>query len=130
MLNKRKNKDYIPDDKTTIKHVDEILKFLSVMTGDNRYQEILSDKEEVSNMCDVAQRLEDRGIEKGMKEGIKQGLQKGIKEGLSLGGNQMIYSLVEDESISMEKGAQKLGVSVEKLRANMINAGYKCLDME
>ena len=125
MLNKRKNKDYIPDDKTTIRHVDEILKFLSVMTGDSRYEEILSDKEGVSNMCDVAQRLEDRGIEKGMKEGIKQGLQKGREEG-----NQMIYSLVEDESISMEKGAQKLGVSVEKLRANMINAGYKCLDME
>ena len=104
-------------DKTTIKHVDEILKFLSVMTGDNRYQEILSDKEGVSNMCDVAQRLEDRGIEKG--------LQKGREEG-----NQMIYSLVEDKSISMEKGAQKLGISVEKLRANMINAGYKCPDME
>ena len=125
-MNKRKNKDYIPDDKTTIKHVDEILKFLSVMTGDSRYEEILSDKEGVSNMCDVAQRLEDRGIEKGMKEG----LQKGMKEGLSLGGNQMIYSLVEDKSISMEKGAQKLGISVEKLRANMINAGYKCPDME
>ena len=112
--------------KTTIKHVDEILKFLSVMTGDSRYEEILSDKEGVSNMCDVAQRLEDRGIEKG----IKEGLQKGMKEGLSLGGNQMIYSLVEDKSISMEKGAQKLGISVEKLRANMINAGYKCSDME
>ncbi|RGZ70205.1 hypothetical protein DW976_10060, partial [Lachnospira eligens] len=121
-VNKRKNKDYIPDDKTTIKHVDEILKFLSVMTGDNRYEEILSDKEGVSNMCDVAQRLEDRGIEKG--------LQKGREEGLSLGGNQMIYSLVEDKSISMEKGAQKLGISVEKLRANMINAGYNCPDME
>ena len=116
-MNKRKNKDYIPDDKTTIKHVDEILKFLSVMTGDNRYEEILSDKEGVSNMCDVAQRLEDRGIEKG--------LQKGREEG-----NQMIYSLVEDKSISIEKGAQKLGISVEKLRANMINAGYKCPDME
>ncbi len=96
------------------------------MTGDSRYEEILSDKEGVSNMCDVAQRLEDRGIEKGMKEG----LQKGMKEGLSLGGNQMIYSLVEDKSISIEKGAQKLGISVEKLRANMINAGYKCSDME
>ena len=106
--------------------MDEILKFLSVMTGDSRYEEILSDKEGVSNMCDVAQRLEDRGIEKGMKVG----LQKGIKEGISLGGNQMIYSLVEDKSISMEKGAQKLGISVEKLRANMINAGYKCPDME
>ena len=96
------------------------------MTGDSRYEEILSDKEGVSNMCDVAQRLEDRGIEKG----IKEGLQKGMKEGLSLGGNQMIYSLVEDESISMENGAQKLGISVEKLRANMLNAGYKCPDME
>ena len=116
MLNKRKNKDYIPDDKTTIKHVDEILKFLSVITGDSRYEEILSDKEGVSNMCDVAQRLEDRGIEKG--------LQKGREEG-----NQMIYSLVEDKSISMEKGAQKLGISTEKLRANMINAGYKCPEM-
>ncbi len=134
MLNNRKNKDYIPDDKTAIKHVDEILKFLSVMTGDSRYEEILSDKEGVSNMCDVAQRLEDRGIEKGMKEGIQKGLQKGIqkgiKEGISLGGNQMIYSLVEDKSISMEKGAQKLGISVEKLRANMLNAGYKCPDIE
>ena len=40
----------------------------------------------------------------------------------------MIYSLVEDKSISMEKGAQKLGISVEKLKADMINAGYKCLD--
>ena len=106
--------------------MDEILKFLSVMTGDSRYEEILSDKEGVSNMCDVAQRLEDRGIEKG----IKEGLQKGMKEGLSLGGNRMIYSLVEDKSISIEKGAQKLGISVEKLRANMINAGYKCPDME
>ena len=114
--------------------MDEILKFLSVMTGDSRYEEILSDKEGVSNMCDVAQRLEDRGIEKGMKEGlqkgIQKGLQKGIKEGISLGGNQMIYSLVEDKSISMEKGAQKLEISVEKLRANMLNAGYKCPDIE
>ena len=94
-----------------------------VVDGDSKYPipyatVKLSDKEGVSNMCDVAQRLEDRGIE------------KGIKEGISLGGNQMIYSLVEDKSISMEKGAQKLGISVEKLRANMINAGYKCPDME
>ena len=36
-----------------IRDRDEILKFLSVMTGDSRYEEILSDKEGVSNMCDV-----------------------------------------------------------------------------
>lgn len=106
-VNRRKNKDYIPDDKTTIKHVDEILKFLSVMTGDNRYEKLLADKEGVSNMCDVAQRLEDRGIKKGIEKG-----------------NRMIYSLVEEKSISMEKGAEKLGISVEKLKDDMVKAGY------
>ena len=106
-VNKRKNEDYIPDDKTTIKHVDEILKFLSVMTGDNRYEKLLADKEGVSNMCDVAQRLEDRGIKKGIEKG-----------------NRMIYSLVEEKSISMEKGVEKLGISVEKLQDDMVKAGY------
>ena len=64
-VNKKKNKNYIPDDPTVIKHVDEVLKLLSVMTGDNRYEEILLDKKGVSSMCDVAQRLENRGIAKG-----------------------------------------------------------------
>lgn len=101
--------------------MDEILKFLSVMTGDNRYEELLADKEGVSNMCDVAQRLEDRGIQIGIEKGRAEERAKC---------NQMIYSLVEDNSISMEKGAEKLGISVEKLRANMINTGFKLPDME
>ena len=118
-VNKRKNKDYIPDDKTTIKHVDEILKFLSVMTGDNRYEELLADKEGVSNMCDVAQRLEDRGIQIGIEKGRIEGIIEGREEG-----NRMIYSLVEEKSISMEKGAEKLEISVEKLKDDMVKAGY------
>lgn len=120
-VNKRKNKDYISDDKTTIKHVDEILKFLSVMTGDNRYEELLADKEGVSNMCDVAQRLEDRGIQIGIEKGRAEERAKC---------NQMIYSLVEDKSISMEKGAEKLGISVEKLKDDMVKAGYKRPDID
>ena len=42
----------------------------------------------------------------------------------------MIYSLVEDKSISMEKGAQKLGISVEKLKDDMVKAGYKRPDID
>ena len=68
----------------------------------------------VSNMCDVAQRLEDRGIQIGIEKGI----------------NWMIYSLVEEKSISMEKGAEKLGISVEKLKDDMVKAGYKSLDID
>ena len=48
----------------TIKHVDEVLKLLSVMTGDRRYEKLLGKSEGVNSMCDVAQRLENRGIDK------------------------------------------------------------------
>ena len=74
--------------------------------------------EGVGDMCDVAQRLEDRGI------------QIGIEKGINLGSNRMIYSLVEDMSISMEKGAEKLGISVEKFQDDMVKAGYKCPDID
>ncbi|MBQ7261428.1 MAG: Rpn family recombination-promoting nuclease/putative transposase [Lachnospiraceae bacterium] len=58
-INKRKDKNYRPADKRVIKHVDEVLKLLSVMTGDNRYEEILRvpGKEDIQSMCDVAERL-------------------------------------------------------------------------
>ena len=117
-MNKRRNKNYVPDDKTTFRHVDEVLKLLSVMTGDNRYEQILADKKGVKNMCDVAQRLEDRGM------------QRGIQKGIQRGGNYMIYSLVQDGLISPETGADRLGISVKKLKANMMNTGYQYPDGE
>lgn len=73
--------DYTPDDPQEIKHVDAVLKLLAVMTGDKRYESILSDKEgrSVRNMCDVAQRLEDKG-EKKLAKLIDTLLQKGLLE--------------------------------------------------
>ena len=69
-VNKRKNRNYIPDDKTSIIHIDEVLKLLKVMTGDNRYERLLTSSEwRASNMCEVAERLEKIGIEKGVKKG-------------------------------------------------------------
>ena len=73
-VQKRKNKDYIPDDPTEIRHVDEVLKLLQVMTGDRRYEEIFRKKKEgVHSMCDVAERLEKMGWEKGQMEGKIEG---------------------------------------------------------
>lgn len=65
-VQKRKNKDYIPDDPTEIKHIDEVLKLLQVMTGDEHYKEVIRKKKGVRSMCDVAERLEKMGIAKGM----------------------------------------------------------------
>lgn len=46
----RRNADYIPDDPTEIKHVDEVLKLLEVMTGDRRYTDIaIENGREVTN---------------------------------------------------------------------------------
>ena len=73
-VQKRKNRDYIPDDPTEIRHVDEVLKLLQVMTGDERYQTIFQEKKGVCSMCDVAERLEKMGMEKGIEQGVKQGI--------------------------------------------------------
>ena len=72
-VQKRKNKNYIPDDPTEIRHVDEVLKLLQVMTGDERYQMIFNRKKGVHSMCDVAERLEKMGWEKGQMEGKIEG---------------------------------------------------------
>jgi hypothetical protein len=68
--NKRLNENYIPDDPTVIKHVDEVLKLLSVMTGDNKY-EINIDKADNGgvSMCTVAQNLVNIGEQRGEIKG-------------------------------------------------------------
>ena len=71
-VQKRKHKDYIPDDPTEIKHVDEVLKLLQVMTGDERYQTIFQKEKGVHSMCDVAERLEKMGMEIGKNTGIHE----------------------------------------------------------
>lgn len=38
------------------------------MTGDDRYKKMFKKKKEVRSMCDVAERLERMGIEKGKAE--------------------------------------------------------------
>ena len=77
-VQKRKHKDYIPDDPTEIRHVDEVLKLLKVMTGDRRYEEIFRKKKEgVHSMCDVAERLEQMGIAKGIEIGRSEGRTEG-----------------------------------------------------
>lgn len=44
-VRKRENPDYVPDDPTDIEHVDEVLKLLSVITGDDRYERVCNTKE-------------------------------------------------------------------------------------
>ena len=80
-VQKRLTGDYNPPN-ISVKHMDAFLKLLSVMVGDQRYQEILEEmnerliKEGSDNMCEVYDKIEGRGIQKGIKQGIEQGIEQ------------------------------------------------------
>ena len=98
----RVNKDYIADE-TTIEHVEELLTLMSVMTGDNRFEETINDlkgKEKI-NMCEVLDRVEARGIEKGIEQGVKRGT------------INTLISLVNDGILSSYEAALRANMSVE-----------------
>ena len=111
-VQKRKNKNYIPDDPTEIRHVDEVLKLLQVMTGDERYQMIFNKKKGVHSMCDVAERLEKMGIEKGLKQGIGEGIKQGIEQGIELGKTAGIHA----EKVRVYKRLIEKGFSEKEAR--------------
>ena len=61
-------------------HVDEVLKLLSAVTGDQRFIEgwIVSEEREVTNMGEKwIDEIENRGVMRGVKQGVKQGIELG-----------------------------------------------------
>lgn len=104
--------EYSPE-KQEFRHTDAVLKFFDIFTDDGRYSEAAEsarkEGKEVRNMCDVLDRVENRGREEGRTEG----------------GNLMIYSLVQDRDLIPEKGAARLKISVDELKRRMELCGYK-----
>lgn len=65
----RKNGDYKPS-KETIRHVDETLKLMAVLTQDDRFLEAQNQSEgSVKNMCEAMDKAEARGMAKGEIKG-------------------------------------------------------------
>lgn len=84
-VQKRENGDYIPSSQD-LTHVQETLQLLSIMTNDNRFEEAYNtntdgQKGGPRNMCDVLDKVENRGIEKGLAKGIEKGKAEGKIEG-------------------------------------------------
>jgi hypothetical protein len=97
--NKRLDENYIPDDPTVIKHVDEVLKLLSVMTRDNKYEINISNAENGGvTMCTVAQNLENIGIKKGEQIGENK-LALLINKMIADNKSDDIIKVTNDESI-------------------------------
>ena len=77
-VQKREKDDYIPSVQT-MKHIQETLQLLSVMTGDHRFEDVCNDQQRggPQNMCEVLERVENRGIQIGMQKGTQSGIQQG-----------------------------------------------------
>ena len=70
----RTNNSYCPKD-YIIKHIDELLTLMSVMTGDKRFEDSINEanEKEARYMCEVLDIIENRGIEKGLEQGRQEG---------------------------------------------------------
>ncbi len=58
------------------------------------------------------------------EDGVKDGYANGEKAGEKVGEEKTVYSFVAAGDIPAEKGAEKLGITVEALREKMRRAGY------
>ena len=79
----RRDQDYVPS-RQVVEHVDAVLKLLSALTRDNRFEEAQNHfrKGESVTMLSVLDKVEARGIALGRNEGIALGR----NEGITLGG--------------------------------------------
>lgn len=83
-VNAYTNPEYDPDP-AVITHVDEFLKLMRVLTGDNRYEAIAfteKEKEEGIRMCKVLDAREKRGIQQGIQQGALTTLLELVRDGL------------------------------------------------
>lgn len=83
----RLNKDYVPS-KEAMTHVDAVLKIMSVLTNDNRFIDAQNSiKGGISTMCELLDRIEQRGREEGREEGREKerfsSIERMLKKGKS-----------------------------------------------
>ena len=101
-----------------IVHPEELLDTLSALSGDSRYTEVKEkviekecgeEKGEV-RMCEVAEKLEQRGIQKGIQKGIQEGMRRTMEICLEFGisKEQVIDKVMEKYALSREDAEEEM----------------------
>ena len=106
----RADPNYVSTDRTAFVHTDEILKLMSLLTDDDRYELTLnSEGGKPKNMCEMLDRVEARGMEKGRAEGMAKGRAEGMVKG-----EDMIISLLKKLTPGSEDYYKALNASSEE----------------
>ena len=98
---------HIPHDKTTLKHVDAVLKLLAVMSGDHRYESILANSEPKGMVKTM-----DEALTKAINEEAARMRPQWIVEGQI----KILVSLCRSGNISAEIAADQLNISTDEFR--------------
>ena len=93
---------------------------------------------EVDDMCNLSQGVAEeamqkgiekgrqegmqKGIEQGRQEGMQKGMAQGIERGIQQGRTHALAELVNDGVLTIEKAAEKVGMSVEEFKNAMKSA--------
>ena len=131
IAHKRADPDYVSTDRTAFVHTDEVLKLMSLLTDDDRYELTLnSEGGKPKNMCEMLDRVEARGVEKGMAKGRAEGMEKGMAKGRAEGmekgmakGEDMVIALLRKLTPGSEDFYKALNASPEERRELYKNYG-------
>ena len=108
-VQKQENGDYEPKPQD-LKHVQETLQLLSVMTNDHRFEDVYNEasdaqKGEMRNMCEILDKIENRGIEKGIEKGKAEGNAEGKSQMADLMKILLTENRIEDAKRAAEDPA-------------------------
>ncbi len=114
-VHKRTDPGYRPIDAERFRHTDELLKLMSVVTQDRRYEEVLLEEGgRPENMCELLDRVEAEAVAKGRQEGLKEGIDiaqlnniRSIMEGLKYT-SQQAMDLLKISAPDRERYMSKL----------------------
>ena len=112
-VQRRKNNGKYKPSSDVIRHVDAILKFMAVFTGDQRYfNEAIQKKMQAGGIRTMDKVIDDY-IDLGVQRGIKQGIDRGRQEGRLEERTALIRSLCKKKS--PEEIADLLEIPVEEV---------------
>ena len=91
-VHRRDDPDYRPTDPIKFQHVDELLKLMAAITHDDRFTEVLQEGGKPRDMCEVLDRVEEKGIQRGIDQNRIESI-KNVMEGLKYTAQQAMELL-------------------------------------
>lgn len=107
---KRLNGDYKPSTQE-IKHVDEVMKLMSVLTGCKKFEvnsKKIRKKGEKVTMCEMMDRILNQEKQEGRREGLKEGREEGRQQGRL----SVLTELVEKGVLAIQQAAEMAGMDI------------------